>query len=162
MRRLTTFLLAVLLTFAATHAQSQDAPLQALLQQHAGDVAKPSRRTVDAIVEALLAAELPGVSDFLVRWRDKEVWHHGESGLFYYVKEQADDLTLIDIDTGKEAGTAAKRDLAQIRPNSGVRSGISVCGCGNAFSFPTLTPPSGWKHWWRSNATRTPRSSNCQ
>ena len=125
MRRLTTFLLAVLLTFAATHAQSQDAPLQALLQQHAGDVAKPSRRTVDAIVEALLAAELPGVSDFLVRWRDKEVWHHGESGLFYYVKEQADDLTLIDIDTGKEAGTAAKRDLAQIRPNSGVRSVLS-------------------------------------
>ena len=80
---------------------------------------------MDAIVEALLAAELPGVSDFLVRWRDKEVWHHGESGLFYYVKEQADDLTLIDIDTGKEAGTAAKRDLAQIRPNSGVRSVLS-------------------------------------
>ena len=126
MRRLTILFMAVLFAALASNAHSQDTPLQALLQQHASDIAKPSRRTVEGVVDALLASELPGVADFLSRWRDKEVWHHGETGLFYYAKEDGQDLTLIDIDSGQETGTAAKHDLSQIRPNSGVRSVLSA------------------------------------
>ena len=116
-------LVAVLLTLSAPlQAQS----LQDVLQANAGAVAKASRKTIDPVIEALAASSLPGVPRFLEEWREKNVWQRKSDGLFFYVTGNGDPYTLIDVSTGAEAGTAGKRDLKQLKPNSGVRGVIAT------------------------------------
>ncbi|MAZ82787.1 MAG: urea ABC transporter permease subunit UrtB [Hoeflea sp.] len=101
-------------------------PLQAILQEHQKDVAKASRRTVDEVIAAVREAGLPQGLTFLERWGDRELWQREEDGLFFFTKKaEGQNLTLIDIDTGEEVGTVSKRDMTNLKPNSGVRTVIA-------------------------------------
>ncbi len=123
-RALIVLLMAALMLGAATgEVRAQD--LQSVLQTQADAVASPSRRSVDAVIAALDASDLPQVPEFLEHWRDKEVWQRKADGLFFYVTG-AGPYILIDVDTGAEAGTAEKADLDNIKPNAGVRGVIST------------------------------------
>ncbi len=101
-------------------------PLQTLLQQNREGIEKPARRTVEATVEALLASDLDGVRPFLEAWRARDIWQRKTDGLFFAVRAEGDALVLIDPATGSEAGRAAKADMVQIKPNSGVQSVIDA------------------------------------
>lgn len=107
--------------FLAAAAAAQD--LQSVLQTYSDDIAKPSRRTVDQAITALIDSDLPEVPEFLQAWQEKNVWQNQETGLFYYV-EGSDPITLIDLSTGVAVGTAPKSAMAQIKPNAGVRGVI--------------------------------------
>jgi urea transport system permease protein len=101
-------------------------PLQALLQSRADLVADASRRTVQEVLDILIASDLPGVPDLLARWQARALYQRGSDGLFVYVTEDgASPLTLIDIDTGAVIGTATSREVAQLRPNRGVQTVIA-------------------------------------
>ncbi|NYS25796.1 urea ABC transporter permease subunit UrtB [Rhodobacteraceae bacterium 2376] len=117
---------------------AQDAsPLQDVLQTVQEQVASPSRAQVGTVLDALQAADAPGTPDFLTRWAAREVYERPEDGLFFYAAEGAGrDLTLIDIDTGAEAGTTTTRDVNQIRVNAGVRREIEAA----LVSFELLAP----------------------
>ncbi len=104
-------------------APAQD--LQSVLQAHQAQVAKPSRKSVSPVLESLAASGLPSVTDFLERWQNKELYVRKADGLFYYAEPDGDVFTLTDPGTGETAGTAAKSELAQIKPNGGVRKAIS-------------------------------------
>jgi urea transport system permease protein len=100
--------------------------LQTLLQSRADLVADASRRTVQEVLDILIASELPGVPGFLARWQAREVYQRESDGLFVYVEDaDADPLTLIDIDTSAPLGTATSREVAQLRPNRGVQTVIA-------------------------------------
>ncbi|MEM8731897.1 MAG: urea ABC transporter permease subunit UrtB [Pseudomonadota bacterium] len=102
-------------------------PLQDVLQTHQGAVEKASRKTIDPVIADLLASGLPEVQTFLERWRDKEVWMHREDKLFFYVEtDDKETYRLIDLDTGEVAAEAGKRELRQLKPNSGVRGVIAT------------------------------------
>jgi urea transport system permease protein len=94
------------------------------LQANADAVANPSRGTVDALVAALLEADLPTVPLFLERWRDRGVYLRTSDGLFYYATQAEGGFTLIDVDTGADLGLAESGDLSELRPNAGVRRAI--------------------------------------
>ncbi len=60
-------------------AQAQD--LRSILQTHSGEVAKPSRNSVDVVLDALLTSGLPEARSFLDSWSDKGVWQDDASGM---------------------------------------------------------------------------------
>ncbi|MFD1195927.1 urea ABC transporter permease subunit UrtB [Seohaeicola saemankumensis] len=106
---------------SAAQAQDSAGPLQALLQDNADAVANPSRSTVDTLIGALLGSDLPGVPEFLERWRDRGVYLRASDGLFYYATKAAGGFALVDVDTGQDLGQADSADMSELRPNAGVR-----------------------------------------
>ena len=127
-RMIRTFLLALgLLVLGLVPAPAAAQDLQTVLQRHQDAVANPSRGTVGQVLADLLESELPEVPAFLDRWQNREVSVRGSDGLFFYTRPgEGGTLTLIDITSGAEAGTAQRGDLAEIRPNGGVRREIAA------------------------------------
>jgi urea transport system permease protein len=115
-------LLALALCLSAPAAWAQ--ALQAALQADAEGVADPSRRTVQEVIDRLIASGAPGVTLFLERWAAREVYLRASDGLFFYATETETGHDLFDIETGEPAGTAAPREVAPIRVNAGVRGVI--------------------------------------
>ncbi|WP_298976831.1 urea ABC transporter permease subunit UrtB [uncultured Roseobacter sp.] len=115
------------------HAQE----LQQILQVHADEVAKPSRRSVSVVLEDLVASGLPQVPVFLEKWSAKNVWQR-EDGVFFIATADGDDLKLQDIDTGGET-SAPKSTFKQLKPNGGVRRVIGTALVQFQLSDPDLT-----------------------
>ncbi|MEJ6404549.1 urea ABC transporter permease subunit UrtB [Yoonia sp. 2307UL14-13] len=106
-------------------AAAQD--LQAILQTHAEEVAKPSRRSVGVVLDDLIASANPAVPEMLRRWQAKELYRRDDDGLFFYVEDFDDTLNLIDIETGEIAAADISKDLiTEIKPNGGVRREIGT------------------------------------
>jgi urea transport system permease protein len=124
MLRIILFLFAALTAFAP--ATAQDADLNALLETYRANIEKPSRTTIGPVLEELIDSQLPAVPVFLEKWREKEVWQRESDGRFFFVEDAGDGkMTLIDVDSGAEAGLADKSDLDNLKPNSGVRGVIA-------------------------------------
>jgi urea transport system permease protein len=118
--------LAVVLCAAVLPVAAKARDLQAVLQAHQAEVADPGRRTVGAVLDELLASELPGVQTFLERWQDKEVVVRLSDGLFFYGAETGDDTyTLSDIAGSGPIETGVPEDaIDEVKPNGGVRREI--------------------------------------
>lgn len=116
MRRIFLSLICCLMTITAAQAQE----LQSLLQTHADEVAKPSRKTVGIVLDDLVASGLPQVPVFLEQWAEKNVWQDQSSGVFFIATEVEDTLTLTDVDTGVVT-TAGSSGFKQLKPNGGAR-----------------------------------------
>ncbi|PZX17183.1 amino acid/amide ABC transporter membrane protein 1 (HAAT family) [Palleronia aestuarii] len=114
-------LLALAITLIVAPAAAQD-DLQAILQTHAEEVANPGRRSVGALIDDLLASDLPSVPVFLDAWQDREVVRDSRDGRFFIAGDEEDGVvTLLDIANGDEIGTAPEAALEEVRPNGGVR-----------------------------------------
>ena len=114
---------AVMMIITTTAALAQSADLQSILQENQKAVERASRNTISPILEALINSGSDQVPVLLEKWQNKELWMRKEDGLFFFVEDaEADPIQLIDITSGDPAETAAKRDLKQLKPNSGVRS----------------------------------------
>ncbi|MBO6867265.1 MAG: urea ABC transporter permease subunit UrtB [Thalassococcus sp.] len=121
MLRATLLVIAFCLALPAQMATAQDSPLQTLLQSQAGEVAKPGRRSVGVVIDALVAETPEGTALFLERWQNKGVFLNETDGLFYYAQKSGDGYELFDIATDAPVGNATKDELTEIRPNGGVR-----------------------------------------
>jgi urea transport system permease protein len=113
--------IAFCLALPAQMATAQDSPLQTLLQSQAGEVAKPGRRSVGVVIDALVAETPEGTALFLERWQNKGVFLNETDGLFYYAQKSGDGYELFDIATDAPVGNATKDELTEIKPNGGVR-----------------------------------------
>lgn len=120
MRRL--FLAIVVCCASALSVHAQD--LQQLLQTHADEVSKPSRKSVHVLLDDLSASGLPQVSEFLEEWAARNIWKR-DDGLFFIAQAQGEDLSLTDIDTGAQS-VAPKSGFTNIKPNGGVRRVIGT------------------------------------
>ena len=121
MLRATLLVIAFCLALPAQMATAQDSPLQTLLQSQAGEVAKPGRKSVSVIIDALIAETPEGTALFLERWQNKGVFLNETDGLFYYAQKSGDGYELFDIATDAPVGNATKDELTEIKPNGGVR-----------------------------------------
>jgi len=136
-RLLPALLLAFHILAAPLQAHAQPQGLQAVLQAHHDLVEDASRRTVQAVLDALAESRADGVAAFLERWQGREVYMRDSDGMFFFVEGEGDDpLTLIDIETGEAAGTAGPREMSQLRPNGGVRRVIG----GALVQFQLIAP----------------------
>ncbi|MEO0678928.1 MAG: urea ABC transporter permease subunit UrtB [Pseudomonadota bacterium] len=103
-------------------AQDPDAPVQRLLQENGDQIAKPSRRTIGPVIDALAASGLPEMREVLERWQGREMWRRKKGGLFVFGEEaEGRQLRVFDPATGAEIGVESKRAFRQLKPNSGVR-----------------------------------------
>ncbi len=123
------------LGFAAL-AQAQD--LQPVLQDHADEIAKPSRSSVSTALDALIASGLPQVTPFLEAWTDKGIWQRDADGMFFYGNAKGSDLTLRNIDTGAET-TVSTVGHTELRPNGGVRRVIGTALVQFQLADPDIT-----------------------
>ena len=132
MNRLHRLLAACLLTLllpAAVMAQETEelSEIQALLQEHREIIEDSSRRTIGPAIDAIAASGIPAAQDVLERWQARELWQRTDDGLFFFTEDAGEDadgedlLTLIDIATGDDVGTALEDDMDQLRPNSGIQ-----------------------------------------
>ncbi len=101
------------------------ADLAAVIAENADSIAKPSRQTIGPVIEALAESGTPGVAAFLSAWADRGLGQRKADGAIFRISDQGADYALADPVDGSAAGTAPKSDIAEIRPNSGVRGLIA-------------------------------------
>ncbi|MEM8788642.1 MAG: urea ABC transporter permease subunit UrtB [Pseudomonadota bacterium] len=117
-------MLRVLIFLTLLGGPAAAGPLQDVLQAHHAAVERASRKTVDQVLDGL--ADVPGAPAFLEAWQNKDVWMRKSDAFFFYASIDGDSATLTDIDTGESVATVGKRDLRQLKPNSGVRGVIGA------------------------------------
>ncbi|NQY59615.1 urea ABC transporter permease subunit UrtB [Cognatishimia sp.] len=121
MLRVLTLFLGLLL---AVPAFAQSSLYDALAEQTAG-LKKPSSKTIETVISSLQDSGAPGVADFLTKLQSKEVWYRKSDDKFFFVAtDDKKTYRLIDIQSGEVVAEVAKKEIKQIKPNSGVRAKI--------------------------------------
>ena len=129
MRHLFSALLALLLLVPALAAQTESVagPVQALLQDNRVLIEKSSRKTIQPVIDLLAASGLDQAQVVLQKWQAREIWQRKADGLFFYGEEvEPKVFRLFDFDTSQPVGDFPKKELKQIKPNSGVRALIAT------------------------------------
>ncbi len=122
-------ILVVLLALAgfSVPVAAQNAPVQALLQEFGAQVAKPSRKTIQPVIDALAGSGLAEMPRVLEAWGERELWRRKSDELFFRgIEEEDRTLRIFDLDTDAELGVFPRADFKQAKPNSGVQALIST------------------------------------
>ncbi|MEO0782610.1 MAG: urea ABC transporter permease subunit UrtB [Pseudomonadota bacterium] len=136
MTRVFAFLLGIVMALPLS-AQQADAPIQLLMQDYGDSLAKPSRKTIQPTIDALVESGLSEVSSVLEKWQNKEIWRNKETDLFVFAKEiDRKTIRIFDIANGEELGTVEDKAYRQLKPNSGVRGLIA----GALVKFQLIAP----------------------
>jgi urea transport system permease protein len=69
-----------------TAQQPDDRDLQTILQDNSELVADASRRTVQEVLDVLVASQLPEVPEFLTRWQARELYFRESDGCSFMSK----------------------------------------------------------------------------
>lgn len=122
-----TFAAIALLTLPVSASAQASETLETIFETHAAIITKGSRKTIEPAIEAFRDSGIPEAKIVLEAWRAKEIWVRKSDNRFFVVKtEDKKTYQLFDIVTGEAKGEAAKKELKQIKPNSGVRGLISA------------------------------------
>ncbi len=117
------FILAFWLGLSAVHAQEPVERFQAALENNFKLISRSSVKTIGPVLDELEASGFDKTAEFLGKWQSKDLWFHKKDKLFFYVKtEDKKTYQLIDIATGETVREAAKKEIKQVKPNSGVRA----------------------------------------
>jgi len=124
--RLTSFIAFVILGFALLNpvakAQTPAESFMQVLEQNTKLIQRSSVKTVQPVLNQIQETGFEGASQFLQKWQDKELWYRRSDDRFFYVStEDNKTYQLIDIVTGNIEGTVEKKEIRQVRANSGVR-----------------------------------------
>ncbi|NRB20596.1 MAG: urea ABC transporter permease subunit UrtB [Rhodobacteraceae bacterium] len=105
---------------------AQGITLQEILRENKTLVEKSSRKTIGPVIEEIAASNLQQAQSFLEAWGGKQVWQRRSDGLFFVGTEVAKrQYALSDPDSGDAVGEFTKKELKQLKPNSGVRALIA-------------------------------------
>ena len=123
------FLIVLLAVLALTQsalfqpARAQDAAR--ILTDNRALIEKSSRQTIGPVIEALSGSDDPAVAVILGAWAEKGLGIRKADGVFFVIAETAGGWQLTDL-AGADAGTAAKSEIIQLKPNAGVRGIIAT------------------------------------
>ncbi len=120
------FIALLLLVVLQSSAWAQTGPMQAILQDHREQIVRSSRTTIGPAIDAVATSGLPQAQAVLRAWQDKNMWHRLSDGLFFRTEKNGDVYDLYDLDTDVRVGEAAKTEIEQIKPNSGIRALIAT------------------------------------
>ena len=99
--------------------------LTAVIAANAAAIAKPSRQSIGPVIAALGQAGA-GAPAFLQAWAEKKLGARKADGAIFRVTKTANGYALADPVTGADRGMAAKAEIAEIKPNAGVRGLIAA------------------------------------
>lgn len=126
MRFLIFSLLGLGIFFSAFSSKALAQDLQPVLKENAKSIERPSRKKVDAVIDALFASGADNVPAFLLHWRNKEIWLRKEDKTFFVGPDARGEIEIKNIDTGESEGIVSSKTLKQVKPNSGVRAVIDA------------------------------------
>lgn len=115
-------LLAALLACLGLQAQSDT--VAQIASAHAADLAKPSRQTIGPVIAELAASGDPMAARLLEAWGNKALGQRKSDKAFFLLAPDPAGYALMDL-TGASAGTSAKSDITEMKPNAGVRGLIA-------------------------------------
>jgi urea transport system permease protein len=121
--RLTAFLVAALSWLAPLPTLAQEA--SAIIAENREQIEKPSRQTIGPVIAALAASGDPMADDILSAWAEKRLVIRKADDVLFLAVPDRDGFALTSLD-GTPAGTAAKGDLTELKPNAGVRGVIAA------------------------------------
>ncbi len=121
--RLTAHLVAALCWLAPLPALAQEAA--AIVAQNRDQIEKPSRQTIGPVIAELAASGDPMADDILSAWAEKRLVIRKSDDVLFLATPEGDGFALTALD-GTPAGTAAKGDLTELKPNAGVRGVIAA------------------------------------
>jgi len=104
-------------------AQDAESSIQTLLQSHSKKLKRSSTKTIGPVITAIRDSGFPQAQMVLEKWRAKELWFRKSDDLLIFVQtEDKKNYDLFDIATGNSIASAGKKEIKQIKPNSGVRA----------------------------------------
>jgi urea transport system permease protein len=121
--RLTALIVAAMSWFAPLPVLAQEAA--AIVAENRDMIEKPSRQTIGPVIDALAASGDPMADDILSAWADKRLVIRKSDGAMFLAVPEGDGFALTALD-GTAAGTAAKGDVTELKPNAGVRGLIET------------------------------------
>jgi urea transport system permease protein len=122
--RLTALVLAALCWFLPSIALAEGEAAK-IIADNRDQIEKPSRQTIGPVIAALAASGDAMADDILSAWSEKRlVIRKADDALLLAVPER-DGFALTALD-GSLAGTAAKGELTELKPNAGVRGLIET------------------------------------
>ena len=111
------------LGLGAAHAQEPVERFQATLENNFKLISRSSVKTIGPVLEELEASGFENTAEFLGKWQSKDLWFHKKDKLFFYVTTEDKKIyQLIDIATGETVREVVKKEIKQVKPNSGVRA----------------------------------------
>ncbi|SNX72028.1 amino acid/amide ABC transporter membrane protein 1 (HAAT family) [Cereibacter ovatus] len=118
-------LILVAALVSALPALAQGTPAAQILSENRALIEKASRQTIGPVIEALAASGDPAAATILAAWADRSLGLRKADGSFVLIAPANGGWALSDL-AGTPAGTAPKAEIAQLRPNSGVRGLIAT------------------------------------
>lgn len=106
-------------------AQSSPSTLPEILSAERAKIEKPSRQTIGPVIDAIVATGDPAAAGLLRAWADKRLGLRKADGALFLLEKTADGWALTAPD-GAAAGTAAKAEIVELKPNAGVRELIGA------------------------------------
>lgn len=122
--RLTALLLAALVLLCPLSAMAQGTAA-GIVAENRAQVEKPSRQTIGPVIAALAASGDPMADDILQAWEARLLGVRKADGALFILAPQGDGWALTDL-AGAAAGTAAKGEVTELKPNAGVRGLIAA------------------------------------
>ena len=98
---------------------------QSILTANAELVEKASRQTIGPVIDALATSGDPAAALVLAAWAEKRMGIRKSDGAFVLIAPGEGGYTLRDLN-GQDLGVAAKSEIAELRPNAGVRGLIAT------------------------------------
>ena len=95
-----------------------------IVATHAADIEKPSRTTIGPVISDLAASGDPMAARLLEAWGNKQLGERKSDKAFFLLSPDPAGYALTDL-VGAPAGTAAKSDITELKPNAGVRGLIA-------------------------------------
>lgn len=124
--RFITFILSAFIGLIAlssiASAQTKGEQFRQVIEQDFKLIQRSSVKTTKPVLKKIQNTEFEGASIFLQKWQDKELWFRISDKQFFYVKtDDKKAYELFDVVTGDLIASVAKKEIKQVKPNSGVR-----------------------------------------
>jgi urea transport system permease protein len=121
------FLAGLAVLLSCLTATAEERAIQPLLREYHEVIAKSSRKTIAPVINAIATSGSPKAQLVLETWTAKAMWMRKSDGEFF-IGEKIDskNYQLIDFDSGEVVGDYPKKELKQLKPNSGVRAMIAT------------------------------------
>ena len=105
---------------------SQAKELEKVLSENFKLIIKSSSKTIEPVIDKLLKTESPKLEEFLQIWKEKKLYFVKKTKKIVIIKQKiSEDFEIIQFSNDRNLGFYKKKDIKQIKPNSGVRSKIS-------------------------------------
>ena len=105
--------------------QGRAETLAEIVAANVDQIAKPSRQTIGPVIDALAGSGDPQAAAFLQAWEARKLGQRKSDGAFFLLAPDPAGYALTGLD-GDNAGTATKSEIAELKPNAGVRGLISM------------------------------------